>query len=135
MRILVLTVPHENQRYSTAGDWYESSGHGPFPPGSMVTVSDTGDKDSNLLIALHEIFEMHLCKRDGVPQAAVDDFDVKFEDARARGECEGEPGDAAGCPYKQQHRQADLLERFAAELLGVDWGEHEKKIDKLGGEK
>jgi hypothetical protein len=125
----VNTVPHDGQRYDTAGDWYTLPAFAHVPAHDVVTVSDMGDPDSEFLVALHELFEMHLCKRDGVTAQQVDEWDM------GKGSGLDEPGAHPAAPYACQHELASCLERAAADLLGVDWDEHCARVDSLGGER
>jgi hypothetical protein len=123
--VYVEVIPHKQQRYRTCGDWLL------LPHGIHISVSDTGDEVSNMLVAIHELVESFLCKVDGVSGKDVDDFDVAFEAGRTE-ESLDEPGDDPSAPYNVQHRVADVVERLVALHAGVNWQEHEKRIEALG---
>jgi hypothetical protein len=79
-------------RYPTAADWQFK------PDGSVhITVTRMSDHRYEFLLALHELVEALLCKATGVPQAAVDAFDIEYEQHRKPGD-DSEPGDAAVHP-------------------------------------
>jgi hypothetical protein len=118
VKILIKTIPHETQRYDTVGDWYESIG------GLHIRVSETGNEDYNFLIALHEMVEYYLCKKHGVKESDVDEFDMGFTGS-------GEPGDDKSAPYYDEHQTATLVEKAMAETLGVDWDEYGKIVDAI----
>lgn len=123
--IYVETIPHKNQRYPTCGDWQ-------FLPGGLhVSVSDTGNRMSNMLVALHEIVEAILCEARGVSEKAVDEFDIRYEASRKEGDF-SEPGDDPKAPYHEQHRVADIVERMVALHAKVDWKQHESNLEQLG---
>lgn len=127
MDVTIKTIPHEAQRYPTTGDWYSRGS-----ASDVIAISDMQSWESELLVAIHELFEMYLCRRDHIEQKDVDAFDIAFEKLREKGLVEGQPGAQANAPYRRQHELAEKLERYAAHLLGVDWDEHDKRVDKLG---
>lgn len=111
-------IPHKSQRYPTVGDWQ-------FLPGGLhVSVSDTHDRMSNLLVALHEVVEAILCEANGVEEKAVDEFDIKHPELL-------EPGQDPKAPYHRQHMVAEMVERMVALQAGVNWEEHCKRVDAL----
>jgi len=122
--VYVEVIPHKQQRYPTCGDWIV------LPHGLHISVSDTGDEASNMLVAIHELVECFLCKADGISGKDVDDFDAAFEANRTE-ESLDEPGDHPDAPYNVQHRVADLVERLVALHAGVDWEEHCERINAL----
>lgn len=125
MKILLQTIPHENQRYSTCGDWfYDNEGT------LIINVSEVGNRNFEFLVALHELVEVQLCSNRGVTAEQVDEFDMQFEAARKEGD-ESEPGDSPQAPYRREHFHATNIERLVAEQLGVDWAEYEKQIGEL----
>ena len=92
MVITIETVPGAKMRYPTAADWQFK------PDGSVhITVTRMSDHRYEFLLALHELVEALLCKATGVPQAAVDAFDIEYEQHRKPGD-DSEPGDAAVHP-------------------------------------
>lgn len=117
-------VPHKCQRYETPGDWQI------LPNGVHISISDTGSKLSNLLIALHEVVEAILCEAGGIDQEAVDKFDMDYE-ANRTDESLAEPGDEPSAPYHRQHKVADIVERMIALQLGVPWQEHCDRVEAL----
>lgn len=114
-RIIIETVTHEEMRppynepgEDTRGDWYVATD-------GVLIIKVTADVLSRegFLFALHEMIEAFLCIQRGVPQAAVDVFDAKFTG-------DGEPGDDPRAPYRDEHRQAMLIEHLMANFLGMD---------------
>ncbi len=75
---------------------------------------------------------MMLTRRRGIDEETISRFDVRFEEARERGEVKGEPGDAGDSPYRHEHFFATNLERLLAAELGVDWAVYEHYVDHLG---
>lgn len=127
MEIHIKTIPHSEQRYETAGDyWYEGDR-------LEMRVSDTGDDDYAFLVAVHEMVEAHLCKRRGITVESIDAFDKQFESNRIKlnwGD-ELEPGHDPAAPYKEEHFFAEVLERALASELNVDWQEYERVVSSL----
>jgi hypothetical protein len=110
-------------RYPTAGDWEW------LPDGAlMLKVPEYGGRDvSVLLVAIHEMIEAYLCKRDGVTDEQVTRFDVENPKL-------DEPGDDPRAPYHRQHVVAMALEREAAIATSTDWATHDKWVMDAGNE-
>jgi hypothetical protein len=118
MKISIETIPHNCQRYITAGDWQFTGDE------LLINVSETGNEDSNFLVALHEFVEAYLCKKAGVTEEQVDKWDKDHPDSI-------DPGALPGCPYQREHQFALHVEKEMAWFMGVKWLEHEGRIDKL----
>lgn len=120
MRINIQTIPHAKQRYETVGDYWVKDGV------LEIRVSELPDWRYELLVAIHELAEYYFCKNDGVSERSIYRFDVKYENARARGKytSDQEPGDDPDAPYTKQHQFATIIERTAAMALGVSWGKY-----------
>jgi hypothetical protein len=128
MKIIIETIPHNEQRYETVGDWYVSK------DGAWnVKVSKMGNWKYELLVAVHELIEYALCKDRGITDAVVSKFDKQFERERAVGihEQDEEPGDSPIAPYRKEHFFATNLERLLSAELGVKWFEYDKKVMSL----
>lgn len=109
-------------RYPTAGDYFEKDGV------LNIEVFDQGDPDKNLLIALHELVEQHLCQKRGITNDQIDAFDFQYEENREEGDETSEPGDHPDCPYRNEHRFAMIVEQMMAHELGIDWHEYDQNI-------
>lgn len=124
MRIIIETIPHKRQRYETCGDWY-------FRKGVLhIKVSKMSDWRREMLVAVHELVEVLLCKDRGITTAEVDAFDKAFEKARAPGN-EDEPGDDPKALYRKEHFFATNIERLLSAELRVDWAKYDKEINGL----
>ena len=119
-------IEHEKQRYETVGDW-EVGGD---PPRFTITVSKMPNPDHMFLVQLHEMIEVWLCHRRGIPQEVVDRFDMEYEAQRPEGD-DSEPGAQPNAPYHREHWFATKMERQMAEELGVNWEEYEATINSL----
>ena len=112
------TIPHKEHRYPTTGDYWEEGGVG------QIRVSEMESEDYEFLIMIHELVEGHLCKKRGVAVETVRAWDMAYQG-------DGEPGSAAGSPYKKEHFFAEAVERMVASALRVDWDNYEEAINKL----
>lgn len=126
MKIIIQTIPHSQHRYPTVGDyWIDAEGV------LQVRISKELRHDSQIAVILHELVELALVMHRGIDLHQIDEFDRQHEIARAAGEVNGEPGDAPGSPYRQEHRFAENVERLFIQELGIPWDEHEKDVDRL----
>lgn len=115
MNITIKTIPHKEQRYDTAGDWFFDEA------GDLhLRVSAMGDWRYEALVALHEFAEVVLCKARNILQEEVDAFDF------AAGNYE--PGDSPDSPYYREHFFATTVERLLAAELGVDWHTYDEAV-------
>jgi hypothetical protein len=125
MHIELRTIPHDEQRYETVGDWEN------LPDGSLrISVSDMGIEDYAFLVAIHEAVEVWLCNKRGITDEAVSAFDIEYEKNRPDGD-ESEPGDHPDAPYRKEHFFATNIERMIALELGVDWKLYSGRIESL----
>jgi len=106
-------------RYRTVGDWFETS------PGCLnIQVADTGNWKYNLLVAVHELYEVLICRSDGVTEKQVDRFDLTHQD-------DEDPGTHPKAPYHKQHLAAMGVEMLLAALMGVKWRTYEDALDRI----
>lgn len=126
MRIHIQSIPFEEHRYPTCGDYWDKDGV------TEIRVSQM-DPDYEFLVAMHELIEYYLVKKRGIAIETIDDFDRSFEIIRKlHPETIGdqEPGDMISAPYFNEHRFATKIEKLIAEELGVDWNKYEESIPK-----
>jgi hypothetical protein len=119
MNITIQTIPHDQQRYPTVGDWVWVDDNN-----LQIRVSHLGDRRYEALVAVHELVEALLCREHGITTEAADAFDKAFEG-------DGEPGAAADCPYHLEHFHATVIEMTLARSLGVDWDEYDNAVSAL----
>jgi hypothetical protein len=125
MKINIETIPHQEHRYTTVGDWWVDE------TGTIqIRVSELSDWRREALIAVHELVEILLCKNEGITTEEVDQFDKLYEANRAP-DCEDEPGDDPKAPYVRQHCIATGIERILAAELGVQWKPYEEELCEL----
>jgi len=119
VKITLEVIPHAQQRYPTLGDWqFDENGD------LHVRVSSTGNEYCDALLQLHEMMEAIACKRYGVSEKDVDEFDFAFKG-------EGEPGDDPMCPYRYPHFFATNLERISSHALDIPWDRYEALLEKI----
>ncbi len=129
MNISIKTIPHQEQRYNTVGDYWERK---TTEEGTVVEfrISKLPRPEYEHLILIHELVEYFLVSIAGISLQSIDDFDKNFEAQRLPGDL-SEPGDQRQAPYYNQHQMASLVERLFAAILNVDWQEYEEAINKL----
>ena len=126
--IYLTTVPHEDQRYETCGD-YEM-----IAPHSVVIKASRTRPHYEFLVLLHEFIEWYLVHCDGLDINKIDEFDKRFEKMRTEYPDiigDDEPGDNEKAPYYHYHQIATRIEKYMADLLKVNWQEYEEEINKL----
>lgn len=117
--ITITTIPQEQQRYDTKGDWFSDE-----PWHITIRVSDLGNPRYEVLVALHEFLEMFLCHDRGIGEDMVDKFDFAWKG-------EGEPGDDPNAPYFKEHQFATIIERLMAHELDVDWATYNQRLNEI----
>lgn len=128
MKIISLTIPHNEQRYDTAGDWwFDESGD------LQIRVSKLSNPYREFLVSIHEQAEAMMCLARGISEKDVSDFDIRFEQDRAKGlvSATREPGDAPDAPYRKEHFSATNIERIMASELDVDWDQYDAEVSIL----
>lgn len=131
MNVFIKTIPHNEQRYETVGDWWWE---GKDLQDLQIRVSDMGNPVYEWLVAEHEINEALRCKKDGIDEKAVSDFDRSFEELREKFPYtigDQEPGDMVSAPYHKQHTGATQIERLSCQFHGEDWDKYSDTVDNL----
>jgi hypothetical protein len=123
MKIEIKTIDPASIRYSTCGDWLW------LPDGTLqIFVPEYGGRDDNaFLVALHEMVEAWACKKDGISEATVSEWDKAHPHAE-------EPGDLPDSPYLPQHQLATQIERLMCGELGIDWDDHQSWVERAAWE-
>lgn len=125
MKIIIETIPHDQQRYPTVGDWQWLDSDT-----LSIKVSKLTDWRREALVTVHELVEVLMCKHDGVTEKSVDEFDKDFE-AHRHPDNNDEPGDSPDAPYVKQHCVATGVERILAAHLDVSWKLYEDELCEL----
>ncbi len=118
--IKIKTIPHIEQRYDTAGDYWWN--------GDIleVRVSDLGDWRANMCVAVHEIVEALLTHHEGISEESISGFDIENTE-------DNDPGDHPKAPYHREHCLATAVERMLVALLGLKWREYDALFENLPG--
>lgn len=129
MKITIETIPHDEQRYETVGDWFFDDA------GDLhIKVSDMKSWKYEALVGFHELVEVLLCKGRGITTEMVDAFDMQWSrdhPGEVLGSGPVEPGDDPACPCRKEHFFATTVERLLAAELGVDWTEYDSAVMAL----
>jgi hypothetical protein len=124
-KIVIETIPYDQMRYPTPGDYYWSH------DGSLIIqVADLGNWRYEYLTALRQAQEVIRCRHRGIHLKEIEDWDLAFERDRVPGDFRN-PGEVDGCPYGKEYREAINSEKIAAQELGVDWNEYQEAVNKL----
>lgn len=125
MKVNIETIPHNEHRYETVGDyWTDENGV------LQIRVSEMGNDKYNTLVAIHEFIEAKLTEWNGIKEQDITDFDIEFEKQREEGNTD-EPGFNSIAPYRREHTLATGVELIIASLANVDWNDYEKNINSL----
>ena len=112
----VRVVPQSKQRYPTVGDWvFDIFGD------LNMKISDMGNPDYEFMVAIHEAVEAWLCRKRGISEESVMEFDtseygLKLED----------PGSDPKAPYHKEHMLALKIEKMLCDEMGLDWDKYEQ---------
>ncbi len=121
-KITIEFINHNEQKYNTCGDWRRDK------QGDLqIKISKLGDARADTLVAIHELVEVLLCEIKGVSCAAVDRFDIEFDNSD---ESIGEPGDQPDAPYRDEHCMATAVERMLCAYIGLAWMDYDALIDR-----
>lgn len=127
-RIVIDFIPHNDQRYSTLGDYF-------FDENGVlnIRVSDTGNEYYNELVAIHELIEEMVTRHRGIDEPMIMDFDKDFEEERELGlHTNGEePGFDNRSPYRDEHTVAEGIEMMLCGILGESWVDYNEKLNNM----
>lgn len=115
MRINIQTIPHNQQRYDTVGDWF------PNEEGELQIRVSQSTPESEFLVVIHELVESLLCVRKGITPQSVDSWDMGHPQLE-------DPGDDPRAPYHKEHVIATIIERLICCDIGCSWYEHEENL-------
>jgi hypothetical protein len=116
--IEIKTIPQEQHRYETIGDYV---GHERL---RFIQISDMGNAKYEFLIALHEMIEQALCLERGIAEESITKFDKEFKG-------EGEPGDDPSAPYYNEHQFATKVEEMVCKEIGLDWNAYGRYLNEF----
>lgn len=124
MKIVIESIPHDQHRYPTVGDYWEDK-----DGTQQIRVSAMRDPRYEVLVALHELIEYYLCLQRGIKEEDIMAFDkTQLNSSNPYVE---DPGHNPAAPYHSEHVFAECVERLVARELGVNWQDYEKALDAL----
>lgn len=118
--VIVKSIPNHWHEYPTCGNWSWCDDV------LIVLVTEMSDV-SMFAVAVHEITEAMYCRKTGVTEKQVCQFDIRYEQNRMPGD-NSEPGDALQSPYREAHQRATHVERAVCAALEVLWDNHERNV-------
>ena len=123
--IAMAVVAPASMRYQTVGDWQVKD------TTLVVTVADTGEMRSNLLVGIHEAVEATIFLVNGGKEKDVDAFDHAWDEKRSPYE---EAGNDPAASYHRAHVIATLVERHSRFTVLVGEGQEQGDDDgRIGG--
>ena len=127
----LIIKPLSKMRYLTTGDYYKTK------YGWEIISADTGNPDYNFLILVHELIELYLTQRRGIPEPKIKKFDEWFENKKTKGRFKSilSPGHHPKAPYRWEHMFAVKIEELLAKELGANrkkqWAAEDKIFEKI----
>jgi len=117
--IEIKVIPHEQQRFNCAGDWFFNE------DGTLVVnVSSMKALIYELAVAEHEVGEAIKCLIVGITHKQVDAFE---EVANQK-----DITDYTGAPHLKEHLESEAIEKLIIEQHGFNWdGEYDSSIREL----
>lgn len=121
--IVIKTIPIEEQRYNTAGDYWETDDQIHF------RITKQENEMSEVAILLHEVTEFFLTRKRGLTEPEITEYDLLWENRFNHGINKAdEPGMEGDCPYKDEHETSLMIEKIFCWAAGVDWKKHDEQI-------
>ena len=110
MIIKIATIPNDEQRYPTWGDYYTYEGV------DHIKVSKFENEDIEFIVAVHELIEMWLTKKRGIQEPDITKFDIEsgLDD----------PGESKDAPYHKEHMFAVEVEKILCKELGISYEDY-----------
>jgi len=115
--IKIEIIPHNKQRYDTAGDYLKADSKG-----WLFRISQM-NADAEFLVLIHELIEWYLTQKKDITEQEITDFDIKSGHP--------DPGILKNAPYHKQHMIAVKMEKMLAKILKIDWKTYDASFDKL----
>lgn len=132
MKLESLAIPHVEQRYDTAGDyWWESTDPAALGVDTLqIRISQLPDPRMEHAVLIHELVEALICKWCGIEEEEISAFDEAYESTRSEGNVE-EPGDSPNSPYHLAHGFATAAERIYCAAVGLNWKIYTDAVNAL----
>ena len=124
MKINIETIPQNQHRYDTCGDyWYDEAGV------LQVRVTDMGNEIYEKMVIIHELCEEAMTKHLGITEQQISDFDLAYEAKREEGDL-SEPGFDKNAPYLREHTISTAVEMLMCAHLGISWNDYDEFFAK-----
>ena len=117
-KIIIRYVDHDEQRYNTDGDYWESDNSW------VAQISKLPDWRYSFALTIHELLEMALAKAHEIDWRDITQFDITHSQFL-------DPGEHEGAPYHREHLDAEEIEKMVIKMFGLNWDEYEKSYDQL----
>ena len=124
-QINIKIIPHKEQRYNTAGDYFLEKGVWQFRISEMENIF------YEMFVLFHELWEwFRAVVINGVHEEDISVFDIDtvFEIDPKNG---NNPGRSKFAPYHSEHLEATSLERFLIKKCKMDLDEYNQSFEKL----
>lgn len=128
MKIIIKTIPLEEQKYPTLGDyWRDEDGT------LQIRITETGNDFYATLVAIHELVEKTLTEHKGIRDEDITKHDLWVETEIKKGNypADAEPGEHPKSPYYEQHMLAERIEKMICKHLGINFTEYNEEIFKV----
>ena len=127
MKIAVEIKPLAEMRYPTVGDYYYEN------EVLKIDIAETGNPFYNYMVLIHELIELSLLEKRGVPFQEIDAFDLLFEKEREDNyhDLDEEPGFDPRAPYVREHTLATAVEMLMCAHAGEHWNVYSETIITL----
>lgn len=125
MKCVINTIPAEQMRYPTVGDWFytwEAEGTVAHKI-TNIKVARMADWRYEACVAVHELVEQLICEQNDVSDKDVDNYDKTHEES-------GDEPDIPGSPYRKAHWTAYIIEMILSEALGLSWTKYSEALDE-----
>ena len=116
LNIFVETIPHEEQRYDTVGDYFYI-----VDDQLVIKISEQQNKWYEYLILLHELVEIILTEHRGITEESISKFDMEHPEL-------SDPGSSIEAPYHDEHMMAMDIEKLICSQLNIDWEKYNENL-------
>lgn len=118
MEWIIETIPHNQQRYNTQGDYFvDENGV------NIIRVSEFADYRISVIIAVHEMIEQFLTKTRSIKEENITKFDMEHSEL-------DDPGRSSKAPYHREHMFCDAIDILLCDQLGIDYNNYQEAMPK-----
>ena len=121
--IFIKIIPHNQQRYNTAGDYFLEKGVWQFRISEMKSIF------YEVFVLFHELWEwFRVCIIKGIKEEDIAKFDIAWQGEK---HIFSEAGNDPKAPYHKEHLESTALEKFLVRKAKMKWSVYNKSFDKL----